>query len=130
MVGAVAQSLGSAGRAVSRANRDTLAVDARMLPGAFVVRSASGSDALALRVSFKSLPARTDRLVVFDSTFRIRTAVARVPADSIHASLVGGALGVGDASADFRDGFSGFASSASAADVAWRTYTDHGSNGD
>lgn len=130
VVGAVAQRLGSAGRTVGGTDRDALAVDARMLPRALVIRPASGSDALALGVSFETLPARANGLVVLDSAFGVRAAVARVPADSVHASLVGDALRVGDAGADFLDRLGRFAGSASAADVAWRTHTDHGSNGD
>lgn len=66
--------------------------------------------------------------MVDDVADGIAATSARVFADSVYASFVRSALAVSGAT-DLDDGCCGLTSSASAADISWRTDADHGPDG-
>lgn len=130
MVDTVTFGILAACRSISCTNWDTLPVDARMLAGAFVVRTASDSNALQLRIPIVPLPASAHRFMIFDAAFCVRAAVARISADSIEARLVRWTFAVANTSAYFFNSCYRITRSTAAADVSRRTHADHRTNRD
>lgn len=84
--------------------------------------------ALEFGITFIALTTGTYWLVILDATLGIQATIAWITANALHARLVGRTISVRDAAAYFHYAGSGLAATAATADVAIRTYTDHGAH--
>lgn len=83
---------------VDQARRHAVGVNASLVRFALRIASAANSSARDVGISFVAFATRTDRTMTFDSTFGVCSAVARVSALVVDASLDFSALAVSCAS--------------------------------
>lgn len=92
---------------------------------AFVVRSATNSNALYLWISVVALLARAHRFVIFDSAFCVWRAAAWVAADIVDACFIRRTIRIRYAAADTNYRLQWFARATAAADVAFGANANH-----